>query len=154
MLLFMVGHLLGLGGARTVGFGCVMACVCAIALIGRRLPSLGFQVPISWVRLGPILYPTAFGLALGAAVVTLAASPGTYVVLFWSLAAEDPIVAVTPLLAFAAGRAIPSVVLGLRALWTTEHFTLAIAQFHRVVPFLSLIEVAVLATMTTLVLVR
>ncbi len=79
-------------------------------------------------------------------------SPGAYLLLLSALVAGGQAKVVVAFVAFALGRAVPSVMLGLRSLRTEEHFTVALRPYHSVIPIFGLLEVAVLAGIAVTVL--
>ncbi len=110
-----LGTLAGHPPRWALGLLAVLLALVAGELLPLRLPGSPWRVPRSWGRLGHVGYASVFGIALGTGLATALPSPGLYALVAWGLAAPGwP--AVWPVFgAFAAGRAVPLLVVAAHA---------------------------------------
>lgn len=89
-----------------VAAGAVFAAAAALRLVPTPRSS-NWRVPRGWNVAGETPFALAFGVILGFGVLTAIATAGFYVIVLWALYA-DWSAALPVLIAFAAGRAVPS----------------------------------------------
>jgi hypothetical protein len=123
--------------------------VAGIGWFGRNLPSVGFEVPLGWRRLGDYGYATVFGLCLGTGWLTRVPSLGFYVINAWMLLSEHPQGAYLSFMAFALGKSVPAGVALISTQLTDKNFTWTLARYKAVIPWLMMVESGLVALGTT-----
>lgn len=105
-LLALVREVVGPLPSIAVAAGAAYAAAAAVR-IAPSLPSSPWRVPRGWNIAGETPFAVVFGIVLGIGLLTAVATSGFYVVVLWALYAEWR-EAISVLLAFAVGRAVPS----------------------------------------------
>lgn len=118
----------------------VVAGVIPVDLEGSR-----WRVPQSWSRFGRYGYPAAFGVALGAGWATRLSSPGAYLLFAWAVVAPEWAWVWPVFVAFAAGRAVPFLVVSLISAKRHTHSADQLESIVRTTRPLVAVEALVLA---------
>jgi len=133
--------------APAVSVICLL-CAAAVAMERRvRVPGSSWMVPRTWARLGATGYAAAFGALLGTGVATLLPSAALYALLAVAQSAPAWWQCMAPLLAFAAARAVFTLLLTARSVRRGTHPVAHLRRMHSVARRAAPLETALTVTL-------